>query len=346
MSTTTEPSFVIDASDGSRWELVSGLEVHAELATATKMFSGAPNRFGDGPNTNIDPVTLGLPGSLPVLNGHAVELAIRLGLALGCSIEPSVFSRKNYFYPDMPKDFQISQYDLPINVGGSLELPSGKVVGIERAHLEEDTANQPRPGRAHHRVDYSMVEYNGPGVPLLESCRGRKTLAREARITCELRRPVPPRHDGRMDEGSCGSTANVSPPCRSTSWAPAARSRPQPLRSLGGPRSTRTPTGRAIMAANAYPQTRHWPGPSVAPPRALEERPRIPLFPEPDLVPLGPGAMEDGWAAMPPSRTTPPRLAAAGGGRVWLRRPVLSSGDRTPGHRRHPSGARTRARHT
>src|SRR5579885_2896900 len=100
------------------WELVVGLEVHAELATKTKMFSSAPNSFGAEPNTNIDPTTLGLPGSLPVLNRKAVALAIRLGLALHCSVEPSVCARKNYFYPDMPKDFQISQYDKPINVDG------------------------------------------------------------------------------------------------------------------------------------------------------------------------------------------------------------------------------------
>ena len=110
--------FTVEAG-GTTFELVCGLEVHAELATATKMFSGAPNRFGDEPNTNVDPVTLGLPGTLPVVNERAIELAIRFGLAVGAEIRPSVFARKNYFYPDMPKDFQISQYDLPIVVGGS-----------------------------------------------------------------------------------------------------------------------------------------------------------------------------------------------------------------------------------
>ena len=107
---------VVEAADGSLWELVCGLEVHAELATATKMFSGAPNHFGDQPNTNIDPVTLGLPGTLPVVNEMAVELAVRFACAVGgpSSVRRSVFSRKNYFYPDMPKNFQISQYDQPI----------------------------------------------------------------------------------------------------------------------------------------------------------------------------------------------------------------------------------------
>ena len=95
------------------------------MATATKLFSGSPNRFGDEPNTNIDPVTLGLPGALPVLNRHAVELAMRIGLALNCTIQPCTFHRKNYFYPDMPKAYQISQYDQPLNVDGFLALPDG-----------------------------------------------------------------------------------------------------------------------------------------------------------------------------------------------------------------------------
>ncbi|MDQ3176146.1 MAG: Asp-tRNA(Asn)/Glu-tRNA(Gln) amidotransferase GatCAB subunit B, partial [Actinomycetota bacterium] len=121
----------ISAADEPAFELVIGLEVHVELATATKLFSASPNRFGDEPNTNIDPVTLGLPGALPVLNRQAVELAMRLGLALNCEIRPCAFHRKNYFYPDMPKAYQISQYDEPLNVDGWLDLPSGHRVGIE-----------------------------------------------------------------------------------------------------------------------------------------------------------------------------------------------------------------------
>src|SRR5436189_5748666 len=120
-------------------ETVIGLEVHCELRTATKLFCGCRNAFGEPPNTNVCPVCLGLPGSLPVLNEQAVELAMRIGLALQCRVEPSVFHRKNYFYPDMPKDYQVSQYDEPINVDGRLELPSGKRGGIERAHKEVDT---------------------------------------------------------------------------------------------------------------------------------------------------------------------------------------------------------------
>ena len=134
---------VTSPSTGEDWEIVIGLEVHAELATATKMFCGAPNQFGGEPNTNIDPVTLGLPGSLPVLNETAVELGIRVGLALHCEVRRSIFARKNYFYPDMPKDYQISQFDEPINVDGWLELPDGT--------RDRHRAGPPRGG--HRQVD-------------------------------------------------------------------------------------------------------------------------------------------------------------------------------------------------
>ena len=124
---------------GTVWETVVGLEVHCELATTTKLFCGCRNKFGEEPNTNVCPVCLGLPGSLPVLNAQAVELAMRIGTALHCDIHASSFARKNYFYPDQAKDYQISQYDEPINLGGWLELPGGFRVGVTRAHLEEDT---------------------------------------------------------------------------------------------------------------------------------------------------------------------------------------------------------------
>src|SRR3954447_11764048 len=152
------------------WEMVIGLEVHAELATATKLFCGCPNLFGDEPNTNVCPVCLGLPGSLPVLNEKAVELAVRLGQALHCTVVYSVFARKNYFYPDMPKDYQISQYDLPTNVDGYLDLPSGTRVGVERAHIEEDTGKNTHVGTSGriHGAEYSLVDYNRAGIPLVE----------------------------------------------------------------------------------------------------------------------------------------------------------------------------------
>ena len=154
----------------TKWETVIGLEVHCELSTDTKLFCGCRNVFGDEPNTNICPVCLGLPGSLPVVNRRAVEYAMRIGTALRCTVEPSIFHRKNYFYPDMPKDYQVSQYDEPINVGGWLELPDGKRVGIVRAHMEEDTGKTTHVGTSGriHGAEYSLVDYNRSGIPLVE----------------------------------------------------------------------------------------------------------------------------------------------------------------------------------
>ena len=154
----------------TEWETVIGLEIHTELRTQTKLFCGCENNFGAEPNRNVCAVCLGLPGSLPVLNEHAVELAMRIGTALNCTIAPSVMSRKNYFYPDMPKDYQVSQYDLPINLDGSLALPDGSVVGIERAHLEEDTGKNTHVGGGGRiqNADYSLIDYNRAGIPLVE----------------------------------------------------------------------------------------------------------------------------------------------------------------------------------
>jgi aspartyl-tRNA(Asn)/glutamyl-tRNA(Gln) amidotransferase subunit B len=212
----SEPLIVTSSTTGDRWEVVIGLEVHAELATATKMFSAAPNAFGGEPNTNIDPVTLGLPGSLPVVNRRAVELGIRVGLALHCTVGRSTFARKNYFYPDMPKDYQISQFDEPLNVDGWLDLPDGTRIGIERAHLEEDTgksSHQGGDGRI-HGAESSLVDYNRAGVPLIEIV-GRPDLRSgdDARAyVSELRAILVAigASDGKMEEGSMRVDANVS----------------------------------------------------------------------------------------------------------------------------------------
>ena len=197
--------------------MVVGLEVHVELDTATKLFSGSPNRFGDDPNTHIDPVTLGLPGALPVLNRKAVELAIRLGLALNCTVQSCTFHRKNYFYPDLPKAYQISQYDQPLNVDGYLMLPGDIRIGIERAHLEEDTGKSTHFGGSSGRIhgsDYSLVDFNRAGVPLVEivSRPDIRTSDQARQYVNELRSILVAvgASDAKMEEGSMRVDVNVS----------------------------------------------------------------------------------------------------------------------------------------
>jgi aspartyl-tRNA(Asn)/glutamyl-tRNA(Gln) amidotransferase subunit B len=220
------------AVSSSEWEMVIGLEVHCELATTTKLFCGCPNLFGDEPNTNVCPVCLGLPGSLPVINERAVELAVRIGQALHCTVKPSVFARKNYFYPDMPKDYQVSQYDQPINVEGWLDLPSGQRIGIERAHMEEDTGKNTHAGEGGriHGAAYSLIDYNRAGVPLVEIVsRPDLRSAEDARqYVNELRAILlaTGASDAKMDGSTALRTHSSTTTARATaSSACAARSR-------------------------------------------------------------------------------------------------------------------------
>ncbi|MGE5227321.1 MAG: Asp-tRNA(Asn)/Glu-tRNA(Gln) amidotransferase GatCAB subunit B, partial [Planctomycetaceae bacterium] len=203
------------------WETVIGLECHVELSTKTKMFCGCANVFGAEPNTNTCPVCVGHPGSLPVPNREAIARIVKIGLALGSQIAPhSLFHRKNYFYPDMPKNYQISQYDLPICVGGHLDvdLADGSTtrVGITRVHMEEDTgktAHGSESGRIHD-ADSALVDYNRAGVPLVEcvsepdmrSPEEAAAYLRELRATLEALDVS----DVRMEEGSLRADANVS----------------------------------------------------------------------------------------------------------------------------------------
>jgi aspartyl-tRNA(Asn)/glutamyl-tRNA(Gln) amidotransferase subunit B len=153
------------------YEVVIGLEVHSELKTKSKIFCGCSTQFGSEQNTNVCPVCLGLPGVLPVVNAKVVEFAIKAGLALNCEILPfSKFDRKNYYYPDLPKNFQTSQYDLPIAVNGHLDIEVNgqtKRIGITRVHMEEDAGKLVHDGSI-TTSDYSLVDYNRTGVPLIE----------------------------------------------------------------------------------------------------------------------------------------------------------------------------------
>ena len=288
-------------TDLGGWQVVIGLEVHVELATATKLFCGCPNQFGDDPNTNVCPTCLGLPGSMPVLNARAVEYAMRLGRALHCEVRPSEFARKNYFYPDMPKDYQVSQYDRPINVDGFLDLPDGSRIGIERAHIEEDTGKSTHLGGAGsgriHDAGYSLVDYNRSGVPLVEIVsRPDIRSSEQARAyASELRAVLVATgvSDARMEEGSMRVDANVSVHQPGTPFGTRCE-----IKNLNSIRSL----GRAIDyearrqvdlidgGERVVQQTRHWNEDDgrTHTLRSKEEAEDYRYFPEPDLVPLSP----------------------------------------------------------
>jgi aspartyl-tRNA(Asn)/glutamyl-tRNA(Gln) amidotransferase subunit B len=311
-------------TDLGGWEPVIGLEVHCELRTETKLFCGCRNAFGDEPNTNVCPVCLGLPGSLPVLNAMAVEFAMRIGTALQCEIRSSLFHRKNYFYPDMPKDYQISQYDEPININGWLELPDGSRVGIERAHMEEDTGKTTHMGGGGriHDADHSLVDYNRAGVPLVEIVsRPDIRSAAQARLyAAELRGVLiaTGASDGRMEEGSMRVDANVS--VRHPGDEYGTRCEIKNLNSLRSlVRAIEYEITRQIdvleSGGTVAQQTRHWneaEGKTGAL-RSKEEAFDYRYFPEPDLVRVDPDA---GWQA---------DVAAAVGAMPADRRAVLAA---------------------
>ncbi|MGH9099199.1 MAG: Asp-tRNA(Asn)/Glu-tRNA(Gln) amidotransferase subunit GatB [Acidimicrobiales bacterium] len=291
---------------GTDWETVIGLEVHCELKTQTKLFCGCKNAFGDEPNTNVCPVCLWLPGSLPVLNAFAVELAMRVGTALHCDVRPSSFHRKNYFYPDMPKDYQISQFDEPINVGGELVLPDGSRVGIERAHLEEDTGKTTHHGESGriHSADYALVDFNRAGVPLVEivSEPDIRSSAQARLYVTELRAVLVATgaSDGRMEEGSLRVDANVSVRhSGTTTYGTRCEIKNlNSLRSLG--RAVDYEVARQVALVESggavAQETRHWDehGGQTVPLRSKEEAFDYRYFPEPDLVPLAP---DSDWQA-------------------------------------------------
>ncbi|WP_433601997.1 Asp-tRNA(Asn)/Glu-tRNA(Gln) amidotransferase subunit GatB [Nocardia sp. CA-135953] len=318
-----------------RFEPVLGMEVHVELNTATKMFCGCPTEFGAEPNTQVCPVCLGLPGSLPVVNEQAVASAIRIGLALNCAITPwGRFARKNYFYPDQPKNYQISQYDEPIATNGHLDvvLDDGSIfrVEIERAHMEEDTGKSTHIGGSTGRIhgaSHSLLDYNRAGVPLIEIVTKPITGAGErapevARAYVTALREVLKSlqvSDVKMEQGSLRCDANVS------------------LMSIGATEfGTRTETKNvnslksvevavrfemrrqaAILAdgGSIVQETRHFheSDGTTSPGRRKETAEDYRYFPEPDLEPVAPA--ED-WVEQ--LRGTIPEYP-------WLRRARIQS---------------------
>ncbi|MDC4233887.1 Asp-tRNA(Asn)/Glu-tRNA(Gln) amidotransferase subunit GatB [Actinomyces sp. B33] len=289
---------------------VLGIEVHVELGTATKMFDAAPNAFGGDPNTYVTPVSLGLPGSLPVVNRTAVEYAIRIGLALNCRIaEHCRFARKNYFYPDLTKAFQTSQSDEPIAYDGhvDVELEDGTVfrVEIERAHMEEDAGKNTHIGGADGRIqgaDHSLVDYNRAGVPLVEivtrpilgaGSRAPEVAAAYVQTLRDIFRALGV-SEARMERGNVRADVNVS-------------LRPGPDAPLGTRTETKNVNSfRGIAAAVRYEmqrqgriladggsvvqETRHFheEDGSTSAGREKSDAEDYRYFPEPDLVPVAP----------------------------------------------------------
>ena len=297
-------------------EAVIGLEVHAELLTASKIFCGCSAAFGGPPNTNVCPVCLGMPGVLPVLNRRAVAFAIRAGLATGCSIAPrSVFARKNYFYPDLPKGYQISMYELPLCTGGAVDIPldgTSRRIGLTRIHMEEDT------GKNIHdaAVSGSLVDFNRSGVPLLEivsepelrSPEEAGAYLRTLRAILQYLEIC----DGNMEEGSFRCDANVSV-------------RPVGATTLGTKVEIKNLNSfRAVERALAYEIGRQQRALAVGEPivqetrlwdadreetramRTKEYAHDYRYFPEPDLPPL---VVDDAWVAEVRARL--PELPAA-----------------------------------
>ena len=305
-----------------RYDPVVGLEVHVELSTATKMFDAAPNAFGGEPNSRVTPTSVGLPGSLPVVNARGVEYAIRIGLALGCEIARSCrFARKNYFYPDLAKDFQTSQSDEPIAFDGAVEveLEDGSffTVPIERAHMEEDAGKNTHIGSADGRIegaDHSLVDYNRAGVPLVEIVsrpiegageRAPEVAAAYVRTLRDVFRALGV-SEARMERGNVRADVNVS--LRESPDAPlGTRTETKNVNTFRGIDAVvRYEIRRqaAILAAGGevLQETRHGQADGTTRAgRVKSDADDYRYFPEPDLVPVAPGRewVEQIRAALP-----------------------------------------------
>jgi aspartyl-tRNA(Asn)/glutamyl-tRNA(Gln) amidotransferase subunit B len=326
MTTTASDALVPYDEAIGRYEPLIGLETHVELGTRTKMFCGCITTFGAEPNTQVCPVCLGLPGSLPVVNRMAIEYAIKIGLALNCEIATWCrFARKNYFYPDMPKNFQISQYDEPLCTDGYLDVPVGGRtvrVGIERVHLEEDTGKSMHVGGATGRIhgaEYSLVDYNRAGIPLVEivtkPIEGTGAEAPEVGrlYVTELRDLLRSLggSDVRMEEGSlrCDVNTSIAPP--GAGWGTRSETKNvNSLRSVERAISYEIERQAAVLDSGGQVrlETRHFhedTGTTTSG-RSKEEAQDYRYFPEPDLVPVAP---ERDWverirAALPEAPAT------------------------------------------
>jgi aspartyl-tRNA(Asn)/glutamyl-tRNA(Gln) amidotransferase subunit B len=293
-----------------KFEVVIGLEVHVELNTKSKMFCGCANIFGNEPNTNVCPVCLGLPGSLPAVNKKAVESSIAIGLALGCQIAPTGrFARKNYFYPDLAKNFQTSQYDEPIAFEGkiNIEIEGGQVfeVLIERAHMEEDAGKLTHVGGSTGRIqgaEYSLVDYNRAGVPLVEIVTkpiygaGDKAPELAAAYVHAIREIVKAMDvsDAKMERGNVRCDANVSlrPHGQEKLGTRTETKNVNSLRSVENAVRYEIQRQAHILAqgGSITQETRHWHEDrgytSAGRPKSDADDYRY--FPEPDLVPVQP----------------------------------------------------------
>jgi len=310
----------------SSYDPAMGLEVHVELNTASKMFCGCPTEFGAEPNTQVCPTCLGLPGAMPVVNGKAVESAIRIGLALNCEIaEWCRFARKNYFYPDMPKNFQTSQYDEPICFEGWMDVEvDGETfrVEIERAHMEEDTGKSLHVGGATGRIhgaDHSLVDYNRAGIPLIEIVTkpivgaGEKAPLVARAYVAQLRDLIIALgvSDARMDQGSIRADVNLSlsPKGSGTLGTRTETKNVNSLRSVE--RAVRYEMSRhaAVLESGRtiLQETRHWHEDTgvTTSGREKSDAEDYRYFPEPDLPPVAPSRdwVEELRATLPENPT-------------------------------------------
>ncbi|MBM9459263.1 Asp-tRNA(Asn)/Glu-tRNA(Gln) amidotransferase subunit GatB [Nocardioides sp. zg-536] len=307
MAATTE---LVDFDEViAKFDPAMGLEIHVELNTNTKMFCGCPTAFGAEPNTQVCPTCLGLPGAMPVVNRKAVESAIRIGLALNCEIaEWCRFARKNYFYPDMPKNFQTSQYDEPIAFDGYLDVDvEGETfrVEIERAHMEEDTGKSTHVGGSDGRIhgaDYSLVDYNRAGIPLIEivtrpilGTGDKAPLVAKAYVSA-IRDLIVALgvSDARMDQGSIRADVNLSLAPKGSGGL-GTRSETKNVNSLRSvERAVRYEMGRhagiLLAGGSVLQETRHFHenDGTTSSGREKSDAEDYRYFPEPDLVPVAP----------------------------------------------------------